>query len=180
MTTQQAARDLVTPDSGAAPVVSIVVPCLNERVTVGEFVDWCFEGLADAGVTGEILIVDSSTDESPEIAAERGALVVSVPKRGLGRAYVDALPHVKGRIVIMGDCDLTYDFRQLKPFIEAVDAGHEFVMGTRTRGEIEAGGDACAAPVLWLPAHDADVQHHLRHAVQRHPLRDAGLDHATR
>jgi glycosyltransferase involved in cell wall biosynthesis len=139
MTTQQAARDLVTPDSGAAPVVSIVVPCLNERVTVGEFVDWCFEGLADAGVTGEVLIVDSSTDESPEIAAERGALVVSVPKRGLGRAYVDALPHVNGRIVIMGDCDLTYDFRQLKPFIEAVDAGHEFVMGTRTRGEIEPG-----------------------------------------
>ncbi len=53
--------------------VSIVVPCLNEEVTVGEFVDWCFEGLSKAGVSGEVLIVDSSVDRSPQIAAEHGA-----------------------------------------------------------------------------------------------------------
>jgi glycosyltransferase involved in cell wall biosynthesis len=119
--------------------VSIVVPCLNERVTIGEFVDWCLEGLADAGVAGEVLIIDSSSDESPEIAAAHGARVISVPKRGLGRAYIDALPHVRGQMVIMGDCDLTYDFRALRPFIEAIRAGNEFVMGTRTRGQIEPG-----------------------------------------
>jgi glycosyltransferase involved in cell wall biosynthesis len=124
---------------GAAPEVSIVVPCLNEEVTVGEFVDWCFEGLTSAGVTGEVLIIDSSTDRSPAIAAEHGATVITVPKRGLGRAYIDALPHVRGDIVIMGDCDLTYDFRELEPFITAVRRGHDFVMGTRTRGTIEPG-----------------------------------------
>jgi glycosyltransferase involved in cell wall biosynthesis len=122
-----------------APEVSIVVPCLNEEVTVGEFVDWCFEGLRKAGVSGEVLIIDSSTDRSPQIAAERGARVITVPLRGLGRAYIDALPHVRGQIVIMGDCDLTYDFRELEAFIEAIHAGHDFVMGTRTKGDIEPG-----------------------------------------
>jgi glycosyltransferase involved in cell wall biosynthesis len=126
-------------DAAGAPEVSIVVPCLNEEVTVGEFVDWCFEGLVAAGVSGEVLIIDSSTDRSPEIAAERGARVITVPRRGLGRAYIDALPYVRGHILIMGDCDLTYDFRDLTGFIEAIRDGNEFVMGTRTRGQIEPG-----------------------------------------
>jgi glycosyl transferase family 2 len=119
--------------------VSIVVPCLNEELTVGEFVDWCTEGLATAGVSGEVLIVDSSRDRSPLIAAEHGARVLRVPQRGLGRAYIDAIPHVRGDIAIMGDCDLTYDFRELDGFIAAIRRGHDFVMGTRTRGEIEPG-----------------------------------------
>jgi glycosyltransferase involved in cell wall biosynthesis len=121
------------------PEVSIVVPCLNEELTIGEFVDWCHEGLASAEVRGEVLIVDSSTDRSPIIAAEHGARVIRVPKRGLGRAYIDAIPHVRGEIVIMGDCDLTYDFRELDGFVEAIRDGHDFVMGTRTRGVIEPG-----------------------------------------
>ena len=121
------------------PVVSIVVPCLNEEVTVGEFVDWCFEGLDRAGVSGEVLIIDSSTDRSPQIAAEHGARVIRVPQRGVGHAYIDALPHVRGEIVILGDCDLTYDFRELGAFIGAVRGGHDFVMGTRTKGTIEPG-----------------------------------------
>jgi glycosyltransferase involved in cell wall biosynthesis len=121
------------------PEVSIVVPCLNEELTIGEFVDWCQEGLATAGVRGEILIVDSSTDRSPAIAGEHGARVITVPKAGLGQAYIDAIAHVRGEIVIMGDCDLTYDFRELAGFVEAVRGGHDFVMGTRTRGTIEPG-----------------------------------------
>ncbi len=125
--------------SDRPPEVSIVVPCLNEELTVGEFVDWCREGLAAAGVAGEILIIDSSSDRSPIIAAEHGARVITVPKRGLGRAYIDAIAHIRGDIVIMGDCDLTYDFRELDSFIGAIRAGNDFVMGTRTRGEIEPG-----------------------------------------
>lgn len=119
--------------------VSILVPCLNEELTIGEFVDWCWEGLAAADVRGEVLIVDSSSDRSPSIAAERGARVISVPKRGLGRAYIDAIPHMRGQMAILGDCDLTYDFRELEGFIAAVRGGHDFVMGTRTKGEIEPG-----------------------------------------
>lgn len=121
------------------PKVSIVVPCLNEELVIGEFVDWCHEGLKAAGVTGQILIVDSSTDRSPEIAAVHGAEVLRVPRRGLGRAYIDALPHIRGDYVILGDCDLTYDFRELKPFLEKLDEGSEFVMGSRFKGHIEPG-----------------------------------------
>jgi glycosyltransferase involved in cell wall biosynthesis len=135
------ATELVAPGPllEAGPEVSIVVPCLNEELTIGEFVDWCHEGLAAAGVKGEVLIVDSSTDRSPIIATERGASVITVPRLGLGQAYIDAIEHVRGEIVIMGDCDLTYDFRELVGFIQAVREGHDFVMGTRTRGVIEPG-----------------------------------------
>jgi glycosyltransferase involved in cell wall biosynthesis len=119
--------------------VSIVVPCLNEEVTIGEFVEWCWEGLRRAGAEGEVIIVDSSTDRSPEIAEARGARVVRVPSHGLGQAYIDAIPHIRGEYVIMGDCDLTYDFRELEGFLTALDDGAEFVMGTRFRGYIEAG-----------------------------------------
>lgn len=121
------------------PFVSIVVPALNEALTIGEFVEWCKLGLKKAGVKGEVLIVDSSTDRTAEIAEAHGARVVKVPKRGLGQAYIDALPHIRGTYVIMGDCDLTYDFRELKAFIQKLDQGFEFVMGTRMHGTIEPG-----------------------------------------
>ena len=123
----------------SAITLSIVIPCLNEEICIGEFVDWCHEGLREAGVSGEILIIDSSTDRSPEIAEAHGARVLRVPKRGLGRAYIDAVPHVRGKYVIMGDCDLTYDFRQLKPFVQKLEEGHDFVMGSRFAGYIEPG-----------------------------------------
>jgi glycosyltransferase involved in cell wall biosynthesis len=116
-----------------------VVPCRNEELTVGEFVDWCLVGLARAGVSGEVIIADSSDDRSPEIAAARGARVVAVTRPGVGRAYIEGIRHARGDILIMGDCDLTYDFRELDAFITAIRDGHDFVMGTRHRGEIETG-----------------------------------------
>ena len=127
----------ITPPVEPAPLVSIVVPALNEQLTIGEFVDWCQQGLRDAGVSGEILIIDSSTDRTAEIATAHGARVLTTPKRGLGRAYIDATSHIRGRYVIMGDCDLTYDFREIKLFVQALGAGNEFVMGTRMKGYIE-------------------------------------------
>ena len=66
--------------------LSIVVPALNEEITVGEFVDWCKEGLRRAGVRGQILIVDSSNDNTARIVLEHGGEVLRTPKRGLGRA----------------------------------------------------------------------------------------------
>jgi len=119
--------------------LSIVVPAANEELTVGEFVDWCREGIQRAGVTGQILIVDSSTDNTPRIVLEHGAEVLRTPKRGLGRAYTDAIPFIRGKWVIMGDADLTYDFRELAPFVEEFRKGAEFVMGSRFRGTIEKG-----------------------------------------
>jgi glycosyltransferase involved in cell wall biosynthesis len=132
-------RETADPETQPKPLVSIVVPCLNEHLVIGEFIDWCFEGLKRAQVAGEVLIVDSSTDQSPEIAEQHGARVLRVPKRGLGQAYLDAIPHIRGDYVIMGDADLTYDFRDISDFVEKLDEGYEFVMGTRINGHIEPG-----------------------------------------
>jgi hypothetical protein len=131
---------LIPPGADQGPVdVSIVVPSLNEEITVGEFVDWCKQGLERAGVRGQILIVDSSTDKTPEIVLAHGGEVLRTPKRGLGRAYIDASSYIHGRWIVMGDADLTYDFRELSPFVEAFRKGAEFVMGSRFRGSIERG-----------------------------------------
>jgi hypothetical protein len=131
---------LLPPGGAAGPVdLSLVVPALNEAITVGEFVDWCHEGLRAAGVRGQILIVDSSADETPEIVLAHGGEVLRVPKRGLGRAYIDAIPYIRGRWIVMGDADLTYDFRELAPFVAEFRRGAEFVMGSRFSGTIEAG-----------------------------------------
>lgn len=128
---------LVPQDDTEAPELSIVIPAMNERITIGDFVDWCKAGLRGAGVTGEILIVDSSTDETAEIAIRHGARVLRTPKRGLGRAYIDAIPYIRGKYVLMGDADCTYDFRELSGFVEKFRGGFEFVMGSRFRGYIE-------------------------------------------
>src|SRR5438477_6661885 len=119
--------------------LSIVVPALDEEVTVGEFVEWCKEGLKQLGIRGQILIVDSSSDNTAKIVLDHGGEVLRTPKRGLGRAYIDAIPYIRGKWVIMGDADLTYDFRELAPFVTEFRKGAEFVMGSRFRGTIEKG-----------------------------------------
>jgi len=121
------------------PELTILIPAMNEELTVGDFVAWCHEGIREAGVVGEILIVDSSTDRTAEIALEGGARVLRTPRRGLGRAYIDALPYVRGRYVVMGDADCTYDFRQVGLFVKALQDGNEYAMGSRWRGSIEPG-----------------------------------------
>ena len=121
------------------PELSIVIPAADEEVTVGDFVEWCKQGLEEAGIAGEILIVSSSRDRTAEIALEHGARVLRTPRRGLGRAYIDAIPYIRGRYVIMGDADCTYDFRQLHYFVEKFREGYEYVMGSRWRGSIESG-----------------------------------------
>jgi len=121
------------------PELSIVIPAMNERITIAEFIQWCHAGMEAAGVSGEILIVDSSTDETPEIALSLGARVLRTPKRGLGRAYIDAIPFIRGKYVLMGDADCTYDFRHLQGFVEQFRKGAEFIMGSRFKGSIEPG-----------------------------------------
>jgi glycosyltransferase involved in cell wall biosynthesis len=128
---------LIPDDDIDDPEFSIVVPAMNERITIEEFVDWCKIGLEKAGVKGEILIVDSSTDETAQLALSRGARVLRTRPRGLGHAYIDAIPYIRGKYVLMGDADCTYDFRELSGFVRQLRAGYEFVMGSRFKGYIE-------------------------------------------
>jgi glycosyltransferase involved in cell wall biosynthesis len=130
-------RLLLPDDDVAAPEISIVIPALNEERTIVEFVEWCKQGIAAVGIPGEVLIVSSSTDQTDELALAHGARVLSTPKRGLGRAYIDAAPYIRGKYVIVGDADCTYDFREIKPFVDKLREGYEFVMGSRFRGTIE-------------------------------------------
>ena len=132
-------RLMVPDDDVPDPELSIVIPALNEQVTIGRFVEWCREGLQQAGIRGEILIVDSSSDSTSNLALSGGARVLKTPKRGLGRAYIDALPFIRGKYVLMGDADCTYDFRELGPFMDRFRSGYEYVMGSRFRGYIEPG-----------------------------------------
>jgi len=132
-------RLLLPDDDENNPELSIVIPALDEALTIGDFVEWCRHGLADAGIRGEILIIDSSDDSTGDIALAGGARVLNTPKRGLGRAYIDALPFIRGRYVVMGDADCTYDFRELGAFVRAFRDGYEFVMGSRWRGSVEPG-----------------------------------------
>src|SRR5437879_371999 len=99
---------LIPRDDTESPELSIVIPALNEEITVGQFVDWCRQGIAAAGIAAEILIIDSSTDRTAEIAVSRGARVLKTPKRGLGRAYIDAFPYIRGRSRLLGDTACPY------------------------------------------------------------------------
>jgi glycosyltransferase involved in cell wall biosynthesis len=132
-------RLLIPSSDTETPELSVVIPALNEQTTISELVRWCHEGITQAGVTGEVVIVDSSTDMTAQRALEAGARVLRTPKCGLGRAYKDAIPFARGRYVLMGDADCTYDFRQLEPFVERFHEGYEFVMGSRWKGSIERG-----------------------------------------
>ena len=130
---------LVPMNDVSEPELSIVIPALNEQVTIGQFVDWCMDGLRRAGVSGEVLIIDSSSDAPPKSRSRRVRASSRLPKRGLGRAYIDALPYIRGDYVVMGDADCTYDFRELAPFMERFRSGNEYVMGSRFKGHIERG-----------------------------------------
>ena len=95
----------IPPDDVADPEISIVIPALNEELNIAEFVSWCKAGLAVANIWGEILIVDSGTDCTAERAVRGGARVLKTPRRGLGRAYIDAIPYIRGKYILMGDAD---------------------------------------------------------------------------
>jgi glycosyltransferase involved in cell wall biosynthesis len=145
-------RLLVPADDIQSPEVTILIPAVNEELTIAEFVAWCHEGLREAGAVGEVLIVDSSSDRTAEFALASGARVLETPKRGLGRAYIDALPYVRGKYVIMGDADCTYDFRRLAPFVDAMRSGTEYAMGSRWKGSIEPGAMPALHRYVGTPA----------------------------
>jgi len=137
--TDKELRLLIPAADVADPELSMVMPALDEEITIGLFVNWCQEGIRRANIRGEILIVDSSTDTTAEIALYHGARVLKSPKRGLGRAYIDSIPYIRGKYVLMGDADCTYDFRNLEPFVASFRNGAEYIMGSRFKGSIENG-----------------------------------------
>jgi glycosyltransferase involved in cell wall biosynthesis len=127
---------IVPPD----PELSILMPCLDEAETVAACVHQASRYLATSGIEGEVIVADNgSTDGSPEIAADAGARVVPVPKRGYGAALLGGIRAARGTYVIMGDADESYDFTALQPFVDELRAGNDLVMGDRFAGGIAPG-----------------------------------------
>ncbi|HYT46881.1 MAG TPA: glycosyltransferase family 2 protein [Burkholderiales bacterium] len=122
------------------PELTILMPCLDEAATVGACVTKAHGFLQRAGIDGEVLVADNgSSDGSAEIAAAHGARVISVADRGYGAALRAGVRAAKGRYVIMGDADDSYDFSRLEGFVEKLRAGHPLVMGNRFKGAILPG-----------------------------------------
>lgn len=122
------------------PELSVVIPCLNEAQTIEVCVRRAVEAMASNDISGEVVVSDNgSTDDSIQIAQAAGARVVSCPTRGYGAALQWGFRHARGRYLLMGDGDQSYDFSLLPRFIAKGRAGSKFVMGSRLRGKIEEG-----------------------------------------
>ncbi len=126
--------------NGQDPEVSVVMPCLNEARTVGRCVSKARACLVRLGVHGEVVVADNgSSDGSQEIARQHGARVVPVARKGYGSALQGGIDAARGKYVIMGDADDSYDFNELEPFIQRLRQGDELVMGNRFKGGIKPG-----------------------------------------
>jgi hypothetical protein len=131
---------LKAPANDGAIELTILMPCLNEAETLAVCIDKARGYLERSGVVGEVLIADNgSTDGSQLIAEEHGARVVAVPERGYGAALIGGIHAARGRYVIMGDADDSYDFQNLDAMIERLREGDDLVMGNRFQGGIMKG-----------------------------------------
>jgi glycosyltransferase involved in cell wall biosynthesis len=131
-TLEQTPHAGIVGDATAKPRVSVVIPCLNEAENIEECVSRARRVLAEAGVTGEVIVADNGSDDgSPELAKRAGALVVHEPRRGYGSAYLAGFGAARGEYIVMADADLTYDWSDIPRFIEKLDEGAQLVMGDR-------------------------------------------------
>ena len=120
--------------------LSVVMPCLNEAETLEVCIVKALRSMREHGIRGEVVIADNgSTDGCIEIATRAGARVVKIDQKGYGSAILGGISAARGRYVIMGDADDSYDFTQLAPFLEKLRDGYDLVMGNRFQGGIQPG-----------------------------------------
>ncbi|HEU4441522.1 MAG TPA: glycosyltransferase family 2 protein [Burkholderiales bacterium] len=125
--------------------LTILMPCLDEAATIGSCIAQARGFLERAGIEGEVLIADNGSQDGSRAVAERaGARVIDVARRGYGSALAGGIAAARGRYIIMGDADGSYDFGELDGFVARLREGYPLVMGNRFRGGIRKG----AMPVL--------------------------------
>jgi hypothetical protein len=128
------------PSKMPTPEVSIVMPSLNESETIAACIAKAQRALAERGISGEVVVADNgSTDGSQAIATGLGARVIHVAAKGYGNALRGGIAAARGKYIIMGDSDDSYDFSAIQPFIEKLRAGYDLVMGNRFQGGIMPG-----------------------------------------
>lgn len=124
-------------ESNASLELSVVMPCLNEADTVAECVMSAIRTMCENRIAGEVVVADNgSADGSAEIARSAGARVVPVTARGYGSALMGGIAASRGRFIVMGDADGSYDFREIPRFLAKLRQGYDLVQGCR----LPAGG----------------------------------------
>jgi len=157
-----------SPSEAEAPLVSAIIPCLNEERTLAICVRKALDAFAKRGIRGEVVVGDNgSTDRSVEIAESMGARVINQPIKGYGAAVSAAAVAAKGKYLIMADADDSYDWSKLDPFIDALEDGAELVMGNRFAGGIEPGAMPLLHRYLGNPVLSAVARW-----LHRSPIRD--------
>ena len=181
--------------SDATLEVSVVMPCLNEAGSVAQCVEKARRALERAGLAGEVVVADNgSTDGSVELAERAGARVVHAPTRGYGAAYLEGLKAARGRCLILGDADGTYDFDDVPAFVAKLNEGNDLVLGSRFGGEILPGampwlhryvGNPVLTGILgvFFGQHVSDAHTGMRaltrEACERMRLRTSGMEFAS-
>jgi len=154
--------------AAAEPVVSAIIPCLNEERTLGICIEKALAAFARRGIRGEVVVGDNgSTDRSVAIAEALGARVVHQPVKGYGAAISAAAGAARGRYLIMADADDSYDWSELDGFIDALESGADLVMGNRFAGGIEPGAMPLLHRYLGNPVLSAAGR-----LLHRSPIRD--------
>ncbi len=183
------------PDVPPVPELTVVLPCLNEARTIGGCISEATAALNSAGIDGEVVVADNgSSDGSPGIATGLGARVVPVAEKGYGHALRAGIAAARGRFVLIGDADGSYDFSHLPRFVTELRAGFDLVMGNRFKGGIQPGampwknrylGNPILTSIgrLFFPAPVNDFHCGLRAfsaaAYRRMNLRTTGMEFAS-
>ena len=185
-------------DAHLAIEVSVVMPCLNESDTLAICIRKCHAALRAAGINGEVVVADNgSTDGSQDIARRMGARVVHVAERGYGQALRAGIAAARGRYIIMGDADDSYDFLELPKFVDSLRAGYDLAQGCRLPsggGTIREGAmpflhrwwgnpmfSAMVRNMFWAPVHDVycGLRGFRKELFEQLDMRSAGMEFAT-
>lgn len=174
--------------------ISVIIPTMDEEHTIGRCIDKIQSVFQDRNIHGEIIVTDHSTDSTSKIAAQHGARIIYPGKKGYGAAYLAAFSHIRGKYVVMGDGDGTYDFSQILLLIEPLRQGADMVIGSRFKGNIQPGAMTplhryLGNPILtWMVntlfnAHFSDVHSGFRairsDALLRLDLKTPGMEFAS-
>ena len=139
MTPMKTAEESVQAGADRPLDVSVIIPCLNEEIAVGECVAEAREWLSGSRFSGEVLVVDNaSTDGTAGVARAAGARVITEPRRGKGNAFRMGVSESRGRLIVMSDGDGTYNLSDLDPFVRPLEDGYDLVIGNRLEGEMES------------------------------------------
>lgn len=119
------------------PDISIILPCRNEQEALPFCLQQIKKVILQKNLSAEIIVSDSSTDASPNIAKQENVILIKHDLEGYGRAYLEAFKRAKGKYIFMADADCSYDFNEIPNFIEQLKNGYDLVMGNRLSGNIE-------------------------------------------